>query len=709
MSDLKHYLHRLDEELRQQEGEGLENYSEREKLLYLYAYYHYFNADISQFSEMVRGNVYRHASADRITGIYRDAEADAEDVDVLVVLPQSQCGLDIQSVQQFLCDAEATIMQALEKQPAVRAELRQFFGDEEYQISENQPMKICLVTDHTPNATNRRALQRAIGNLKSRKKYISFQVVFGSDIEDVILELEDPQDYVDSASLTIDTSNNVLYFGAEKSLIVNVSALSLKGIYEQYATRGLFSQNLRYYVRHARVDSGIIASMLEQPENFWYLNNGIIIICDDYSLHSDRLQLKRFSIINGGQTTKLVGETEFTRDFHIPCKVVRNKYDVLEERLEFIAKVAEASNTQKPIKDKDLIANRKEQRLLKSQLAEEGIYCQIKRGEKIDKRLYPQPWQNTTNEELGQFLLAFMYQQPGAARSQKASICSNAERYQLIYGKTYHSAFLGDLLKLKVFYKKWMAYVRKESEGQDAYRLGLVNNGMFFTVAIIGVMAKLMYRPALGNAILMADTHEQYMELLSQYDLAHPFLQQDLVDPAPFFNLFEQCYRRILRPAYYQMKDIDNKIIGFSNFTKVDKNYNYYVLNQFLNKLNVGVETVIQPLEALAYVATPDDLTQNTNLLKKYVHVIAETPAGDNKPHPAAGKIRRKLEEYRLKKSKTLHKRVSELFNAAAIKRIANVAPASFDELQELQCLDEDKLNSYGDEIVEVVRQIIEE
>lgn len=188
-----------------------------------------------------------------------------------------------------------------------------------------------------------------------------------------------------------------------------------------YGYRGLFSQNLRYYVKSAKVDENIIESMQEHPDNFWYFNNGIILICEDYLISETSIILRKFSIINGGQTTKLIGETEFNKDFFLQCKIIKNKYLDEDERLEFISDVAEASNTQKPIKNKDLIANRIEQRLLKKQMANEGVYCQIKRGEKINKKLYPNAWQNTTNEELGQFLLSFVYQKPGTARGSKQS------------------------------------------------------------------------------------------------------------------------------------------------------------------------------------------------------------------------------------------------------------------------------------------------
>ena len=64
-------------------------------------------------------------------------------------------------------------------------------------------------------------------------------------------------------------------------------------------------------------------------------------------------------------------------------------YTAPQEKNEFIAKVAEASNTQKPIKAKDIIANRIEQRNLKTMLAENKVFIEVKRGEKCFHEQYP--------------------------------------------------------------------------------------------------------------------------------------------------------------------------------------------------------------------------------------------------------------------------------------------------------------------------------
>ena len=442
MGNLEQYISNLEKEFESNSFDAMKTASKEEKLLYLFSYYHYFNADNSKISDVIQGDVFDKQSLDKIAGIYIDSDSDSSDVDAIVVKYLDEDDVfDFPLVLRSFKDAETMLLKAISNSPC-RKEIQQILSDEDYKISSHKPLKIKIITNYNPpNVGKKRTIINALNALKPSQDYISFSISFGFDIEYEILEIENPKEYVDIAAIKVDSSYNKLVYGEEESLIVNVSAKSLQALYEQYGYRGLFAQNLRYYVKNARIDDSILQSIQETPDIFWYLNNGIIIICDRYSIYGDKVVLYNFSIINGGQTTKLIGEAIFEKDFFLQCKIVKNKYSDENEKIAFIAHVAEASNTQKPIKEKDLIANKPEQRLLKKQLAEAGIYCQIKRGEKVNKKLYPAAWQNTTNEELGQFILSFAYQKPGIARGNKASICGNKERYNLLFGKKYDSAF----------------------------------------------------------------------------------------------------------------------------------------------------------------------------------------------------------------------------------------------------------------------------
>ena len=409
------------------------------------------------------------------------------------------------------------------------------------------------------------------------------------------------------------------------------------------------------------------------------------------------------------RSTKLVGETDFDQDFYIQCKIIKNKYESVDERLEFIANVAEATNTQKPIKDKDLIANRIEQRLLKRQLADAGIYCQIKRGEKVNKKLYPAAWQNTTNEELGQFLLSFVYQKPGTARGSKASICGNKERYHLLFSKKYNSGLLSDLLKIKAFYKLWASRVKKTDDGTDPYKVGLVNNGMFFMTAIIGIVCKIYYRPNVINQITTSVMSEQKLEVVAQHDIDHPIFRLDLEKKEQFFTLFEYCYTKFYRPGYEFLKTFKEKYNNYSNFTKINNNYTTYVFKQIEFEYRHGIpDNDMNLLDSILYKASDEDFLRNKALLEKYVNVVYVDAASEsNVPESVSAEIKERLIAYRTKTYKLNRIKAYEVFKNVSCDRIAKFAPTSLEDLKALRCLDEAQITLYGQDIIEIVSQVL--
>ncbi len=711
MSDMDKYINNMISEFKRLSFDEVENCSGNEKLLYLYAYYHYYNADSSKISDIIQGNVFQNEASDHITGIYIDQDSDKGDVDAVIALYSENNTFDFPAILKMFKDAEAAICSAQERKSSVRKELSTILSDDDYKISGTRPLKIRLITNHNPKTVgNKRSITNALQAMKPEYDYVTYHISFGLDMEYEIMEIENPKEYVDEAVIQLDAPNNYMRFGSEGSLIVNISAMSLKSLYEQYGYRGLFAQNLRYYVKNAKIDGNIIESIQEQPENFWYYNNGVILICDDYIVDGNQILVQNFSIINGGQTTKLVGETEFQKDFFIQCKIIKNKYESEDDRLEFIANVAEATNTQKPIKDKDLIANRIEQRLLKKQLADTGVYCQIKRGEKVNKKLYPAAWQNTTNEELGQFLLSFVYQKPGTARGNKASICGNRERYDLLFNKKYNSGFLGDLLKIKAFYKLWANQVKKNDDGSDPYKVGLVNNGMFFMTSIIGVVCKIYYRRNLINQITTSVMSEQKLEVVAQHDIDHPIFRAGLEKKEQFFALFEYCYTKFYRPGYEFLKTFKEKYNNYSNFTKVNNNYTTYVFKQIEFEFRHGIPADDMAfLESVLYQASDEDTLRNEELLEKYVNVVyVDALSESSVPEDVSANIKDALVAYRTKTYKLNRIKAYEVFKNVSCERIAKFAPTTLEDLKALRCLDEAQLTLYGQDIIDIVKQFIE-
>lgn len=702
----KKYLQNLIDEFHRFGYEDFKNKSYKMQLLYLFAYYHYFDADSSKIDDIIAGDLTNKTFSDYIDGIYIDENSDMRNINVIISAPNCTTGFD-----QFLYGAESLYYDALSN--CGRDDLMKKVEDKEFQPSKTKPIEFIVITDFIPTTNERKIIQKQIRSMKSVRTSVSYRVIFGNEIESEILEIENPKEYVEYGNINIDDSSNVLCFGKENSLIVNASALSIKKLYLEYGYRGLFSQNLRYYVKNAKIDESIQNSIQNRPDEFWYFNNGIIIVCDDYKFEDDKIRLTNFSIINGGQTTYLIGETDFTEDFYLQCKIIKSIKPTEEEKVCFISDVAEASNTQKPIKAKDLIANRKEQRMLKTQLSHLNVFCSIKRGQKVNKKIYPEPWQNTNNEEIGQFIYSYMYQQPGKARNNKAALTSDEDKYALIFKKTYDSSLLTDLLKMKMFYKLWVNKINKDNdqmadEGNepDTIKIGLAKNGMLFMFAIVGLVSKLTYHPEYLESIDDSFTSEQKVEMFSQFDISHRFVNERFcLDKESWFVLFDYCYSSVFLAGYNYLQSFKPSYSGYSNFTKTQLNYDTYVLGNFIYQLKqYGIPKKLSELISdVLYIASDDDKTNDRKLLHDYVNSMTSSSLGTALPEALSEDIKQRLIDYRTKTYKNLHIKAYEVFTNRQLVKISKFGPATIEDLKDLKVLDQSQLETYGDDIVEII------
>lgn len=258
------------------------------------------------------------------------------------------------------------------------------------------------------------------------------RVYYSDDVCDEIKEAESRRPTVESGKLNMDVANNYLEYG-DDAIIFNVSAFCVK---EMYATHGLnlLARNLRYHVAGNNIDRAIRDTIKDDPESFWFKNNGLTIICDDYSVNSKIIKLKNFSIVNGGQTTYNLHKSKDLNkenDFYLPCKVIKVKGDNEDQKNQFALEIAKATNSQKAIKPVDLKANSPEQVRFGITMRANGIFYQTKRGEVVPKE-YKDEFKNTDLSEVGKLCLSAIFQLPATSRN-KPSILYNSEYYEPIF------------------------------------------------------------------------------------------------------------------------------------------------------------------------------------------------------------------------------------------------------------------------------------
>ena len=195
-------------------------------------------------------------------------------------------------------------------------------------------------------------------------------------IENAIEASQQCVEIVSEDSIRIDKANNFLTYhsAALEGIMCNVRSSSIVKLFDKYQNSGLFDLNIRRFIKNKLVDDAIKKTLDYDRPNFWFLNNGIIIACEDFVIDGDKINLSNFSVVNGGQTTQLIGEYKgkSKEEFYIPCKIVAVTDN--SKAPDLFNKIAQASNSQKPILPRDLRSNSKEMVTLANWLKNEKIF-----------------------------------------------------------------------------------------------------------------------------------------------------------------------------------------------------------------------------------------------------------------------------------------------------------------------------------------------
>lgn len=228
------------------------------------------------------------------------------------------------------------------------------------------------------------AIKKVFNDTFKNNSLYELHIEYLDDVYQAISEAESIRGSIEEDCITIE-GDNCLTYNDQQAAIVNISAFSLNELFIKYGNN-LLAQNLRYYFKSKSIDEQIKNTIINEPTSFWYRNNGITVICDDFNMTSaTRIKLNNFSIINGGQTTTLIGKSkniDRNHDFYLTCKIIKNPGSTDAEKSDFVLRIAQATNSQKPISPSDLKANLPEQISLSKSFMNLGIQYTIKKGEK---------------------------------------------------------------------------------------------------------------------------------------------------------------------------------------------------------------------------------------------------------------------------------------------------------------------------------------
>lgn len=229
----------------------------------------------------------------------------------------------------------------------------------------------------------------------------------------------------------------------------------------------IFNDNVRVYLsRTNKINRKIIETATsEDGPLFWYLNNGITMTCDSFSYPKGKrapiIELKNIQVVNGGQTSNALFEAN---------KIAPDKLDdvlvlvrIIETKSQPVSlAIAESTNSQTPIKSRDLRSNDEIQKKLEEAFEGMGFFYERKLKQYNDKP------KNRRIDALssGQAHLAYSLELPEVAKKDRGRVFAD------LYDQVFTEELTADellvalrLLNVIEFEKrKVQAAIRKQEE-----------------------------------------------------------------------------------------------------------------------------------------------------------------------------------------------------------------------------------------------------
>ena len=217
------------------------------------------------------------------------------------------------------------------------------------------------------------------------------------------INLSEPE-WVDFSIETTDVNNTPIQekIGKHRTLVLILSSDQLVKMRREYKYQ-IFEKNVRYNLGSNRINKRIIDSAKSSKHNFYFFNNGITITSNRFKLNGNKIRIEHPQIINGAQTVESIykafqdEEEQKKRIYNLKVddafeqviktykdlKVLVRIIQIDNEDTEFSENVIWNNNSQNSVKLRDKFSNRDDQKIIQDVFARNGIFYEIKRGEKI--------------------------------------------------------------------------------------------------------------------------------------------------------------------------------------------------------------------------------------------------------------------------------------------------------------------------------------
>jgi AIPR protein len=186
-------------------------------------------------------------------------------------------------------------------------------------------------------------------------------------------------------SIRYDANNpSLIKYHAEglKGLVCSTSAKEIAKIVLNDATGAVFDSNIRRFLgTRGAVNADIMRTCSDTSvsNQFWFLNNGITVICDTFDPVTDpdnaHVKIKNMQIVNGCQTATALALVEKAGKLATDTRVMLRVYETADAQL--VDKIVLTTNNQNKISSRDLRSNDKVQIDMQEAFSKYNLYYEI--------------------------------------------------------------------------------------------------------------------------------------------------------------------------------------------------------------------------------------------------------------------------------------------------------------------------------------------
>lgn len=297
---------------------------------------------------------------------------------------------NIDSIHRFISDCKRVV-----KEPPTteRLVVKEMLANVRDQFQKGETINCYYVTNAEIDSWHKSNIKSELKTLGDEFRTLNFQFIdFSTILENFLVKDGQLPKEIREMTLGLSIQNN---FEAFDTIVAMVRLRD----FAEFVNKGgnlLFHSNIRNHIKGSKINRGIKYTLENEPDKFWFYNNGITIVGYDFHQRNGQLNITAPQIVNGCQTAKSIGDyfktktinelSQINSEGQLLIKVIRTKKSTSDsDKKDLRDNITRYTNRQNAVKGLDFYALDQFQQQLQQRFKEYGYFYEIQRGSFISK------------------------------------------------------------------------------------------------------------------------------------------------------------------------------------------------------------------------------------------------------------------------------------------------------------------------------------